>query len=483
MSGPPAEGAPGPGQRSDWSWLLARLSGGEDCVKQVNDFLRAGGDPDRILTVCLGNRDLKARPCMKSLRALVEAGADVNVVDERIGSPAIHLAAWHGTPECVSYLLDSGADMEAGEHGKATPPLNTALAAGNAPVALALLERRANVQWKHDDGATALHVATAWFADSGQRSQRRLPPMGAEPKRVIQMLYHNGVDPEQREGFRGVKPFDGFRGGIRSSPWLEDDEIAPMFKATTDGIHALMLAVDEAFKQKQAGNKAFQERRYKAALAAWAEARSHLEKEDVTGHHMAVLWSNTANCSKKIGDFQGGWRACEAGLKHYCTEAVRAKLAHHLADCLSSLGDPSRPGEALAQKAASEPTKDEARAAKAAEAKRIEKGFFEGGTTAVKEGFFEDLKEPMYGPEGSVQGKNLSELVDAHVQGTTVKVPFRKTIPLQVNRDDYYAQSSDSDEDPEDKARRKRLAEEMPPLRLPELPGPAAQSSKNPLGV
>lgn len=80
-------------------------------------------------------------------------------MDPLTEGPGIHSACWHGTLEVVKLLLDFKADLEAKEPKMETPPLNTAIAAGNAPVCLELLNRHADVHWKHHDGATALHVA------------------------------------------------------------------------------------------------------------------------------------------------------------------------------------------------------------------------------------------------------------------------------------------------------------------------------------
>merc|ERR1712217_747386 len=210
--------------------------------------------------------------------------------------------------------------------------MGTALAAGNGPVALLLLNRRANVQWKHDDGATPLHVATAWISDA-ERSHRRRPPVGDEPREIIEKLLHNGADPSQREGMRGMPLLDAFREGMRTSPWLEDDEIGEEFKATSQKIYDLIAAADQAMKMKAKGNKAFTANNHSEALEHWASGRSSLEKGGLAGHHMAVLWSNEANCRKKMGDWSRCRAACESGLGPYCAASVCAKLEYHLADC------------------------------------------------------------------------------------------------------------------------------------------------------
>merc|ERR1712150_94640 len=251
----------------------------------------------------------------------------------------IHTACWHGSVEVVKVLLDHSADMDAKDPRMKTPPLNTALAAGNAHACLELLNRNADVQWKHEDGATALHVATAWIASS-HNSQLRLPPVGEEPRAVIAMMLHNGVDPTQTEGMSkganrstGVTPLEAFRRDVARSPWRTDEQLGKKFDKTAQLIHTLLEQGEQAVKQKDIGNKAYKEKRYEDALKAYAEARSIWEKADVRGHHMAVLWSNEATCRRSMNDFDGSRKACEEGLTHYTTAKIREKLQASLEEC------------------------------------------------------------------------------------------------------------------------------------------------------
>merc|ERR1712176_1209119 len=115
-----------------------------------------------------------------------------------------------------------------------------------------LLNRNCDVNWVHHDGATPLHVATAWIASS-HNSQLRLPPVGEEPRAVIAMMMHNGVDPTTTEGMTkserrcvGMTPLEAFRRDIAMSPWRNDKQIGPKFDKTANIIHTLLEQGEQA---------------------------------------------------------------------------------------------------------------------------------------------------------------------------------------------------------------------------------------------
>jgi hypothetical protein len=383
----------------------------------------------------------KPKPCPRSLLRLLQGKADPNFIEMRVDSPVLHIAAYSSTPKEVRILLDFRANIEIGEHGAPTPPLNSALAAGNAPVALQLLELRANCQWKHEDGATALHVAGSWIADP-DRARSRRPPLGDEPVSVIKGLFHNGVDPLQREGMAGLTALDCFRDAMKSSPWLKDEEIGPEFIQTSQRIMAIMLAADEAMKLKAKGADTFGKKKYKETLEHWLAARKKLEKGDISGHHRAVLCSNLAICYKNLGDMVKCRASCEEGLSHYAAGNIHTKLNHHLAECdkaiqaagyaapevpISEQAVPPDVDGGPVEAASLEETQDNPEKKKDA---------WKG--KALKQGFLSDIKDgdEMYGPEGSKQGKNHSELVKVTlgVGGPNgppkeVMVPFGKVMP------------------------------------------------------
>mmetsp|Transcript_83398 Transcript_83398/g.241345 ORF Transcript_83398/g.241345 Transcript_83398/m.241345 type:complete len:461 (-) Transcript_83398:46-1428(-) len=445
------------GSQQDWSWLLRRLESGQECVEELRSFLRAGGRANDVVRFTLGNREERRPPCPRSLKLLLEEGADPNYVDPQLGSPLLHVAAWSSTPEVAALLLEHGADIERGEEGVDAPPMNTALAAGNAPVAMLLLERRASATWKHKDGATALHVALAWICDDA-RAGRRIPPLGDEPFELVSALLRGGADPSLREGMRGLTAVSACREALHSSPWLQDPTIGEDFRLTAEKLHRLLTVVDEAMQLKAKGNTAFSGGKHERALEAWGSAREKLDGAGLSGHHLAVLWSNEANCRKKMGDIEGCRAACEAGLAQPCAATIRAKLEFHL-----KTRDAVPPAAATARAAGTAAAVEKAPQAESTASRETSKtGEVDGETpkkaevdggadgsptpekpakakakkTQLKSGFLQDIGEsetPMYGPEGSKQGKNHSDLVWVPVRNTMQQVPYGKVLPIEYD--------------------------------------------------
>jgi len=243
------------------------------------------------------------------------------------------------------------------------------------------------------------HVAAAWLTDP-EGAPRRLPPVGDDPQKLVRMLLHNGIDPTQREGMRGLTPFDAFRGSVPQSPWLmkwaDDEKKVNEFKETLDAVSKLMAGADDAMKKKVKGNKALADKKYEEAISLWSEGRDLLEAKRITGHHVAVLWSNEAICCKQMGDSAGCKQACDEGLKHFCLPSVKAKLEKNLVD--ASIPPEEQP-EAKVSAATMDPDKEkelQERRKAALAAKEQQK---------YKKGFLVDSKNDLYGAEGSVQGK------------------------------------------------------------------------------
>ncbi|HLI84530.1 MAG TPA: ankyrin repeat domain-containing protein [Bryobacteraceae bacterium] len=101
--------------------------------------LAAGADPDGTTALhwAVRGNDLK------TAKALIEGGADVNAVN-RYGITPIALAAMNGNAAMLRLLLDAGADANSAHPGGETA-LMTAARTGNADAVELLLDRGANV--------------------------------------------------------------------------------------------------------------------------------------------------------------------------------------------------------------------------------------------------------------------------------------------------------------------------------------------------
>lgn len=366
--------------------IKTKLEKGHDCPKDMKKLIKMGVVPPvGLVLLTFGDRSgVSASP--ETLKVLLEARADPNADDPMTQTPLLHTACWKGPPEIAGMLLDYKADLEAKETKMNTPVLNTALAAGNAKVCLELLNRNASVQWTHHDGATPLHVATAWIA-SAHNAHLRLPPVGEEPLAVIHMMLHNGVDPMQREGMTksmnqgaGMTPLEIFRREVARSPWRSDEQWGAKFDQTASKVYKLLEQAESAVGRKQDGNKAFKGNKFLDALEQYEESRKIWEAADVRGHHVAVLWSNEAQCLLKLGEWDRARCACEEGLTHYCTPQIKKKLEERLqeAETAEEEGREQEPKSLPSQR--KPPSK-------------------------LSKGYLEASEKPLYGDEGSVQGK------------------------------------------------------------------------------
>jgi len=316
--------------------LYGKTSKGKEAEKDARDFLATGAlVPDQLVESCFGLRNQNVKACPDTLRLLLEGRGNPCGTDSVTQGPLLHKACWEGSVDVVKLLLEFNADMEVKEKKMETPPLNTALAAGNAKVCLELLNRNADVHWKHKDGASALHVTCAWIASS-HNANLRLPPVGEEPRAVIAMMLHNGVDPTVTEGMsrsdmrcEGMTPLESFRREIQRSPWRQDPNVGPKFDKTAHLVHTLLEQGETVVKTKNDGNKAFKNGKYEDALKQYADARRICENADIRGHHMAVLWSNDAAVHKKMKSWKLCEQACNEGLTHYCSQKIRQKLQDH----------------------------------------------------------------------------------------------------------------------------------------------------------
>lgn len=134
---------------SSWLWVLAPyllylLARSRPVARQPRDCTPLGlaafkGDTARI-------------------NALLGKGADINQQD-RVGRTALHLAALHERVDVVRMLLDAGAEVDVTDQRFGYRPLHFSARKGNAGVSELLVRHGADLDAQSLRGKTALHLA------------------------------------------------------------------------------------------------------------------------------------------------------------------------------------------------------------------------------------------------------------------------------------------------------------------------------------
>lgn len=97
----------------------------------------------------------------KTVRALIDSGANVNARKVISGWTPLMAAASEGKTAVIRILLDKGADIDA-QNPSGTTALTIAARNGHAETVLLLLEKGADVNHRSPDGVSALSAAAAF---------------------------------------------------------------------------------------------------------------------------------------------------------------------------------------------------------------------------------------------------------------------------------------------------------------------------------
>jgi ankyrin repeat protein len=110
---------------------------------------------------------------VSTLIALLEGGADPNLLDGPVPYHPLDYAALHGRAEMAELLIAFGADMNAKDNLRGETPLHYAIAAcqfaphGHLEVAQLLIKRGADVNVRDDNGLTPLDHAKRYAPNAG----------------------------------------------------------------------------------------------------------------------------------------------------------------------------------------------------------------------------------------------------------------------------------------------------------------------------
>ena len=95
---------------------------------------------------------------LPAVRAHLESGEDVNKKDPGRGQTALHHAAYFDKPVTLKALIEAGADVNA-QDNQGNTPLSFATQQDNTMIVMELIKAGADVNLARDDGATPLHLA------------------------------------------------------------------------------------------------------------------------------------------------------------------------------------------------------------------------------------------------------------------------------------------------------------------------------------
>jgi ankyrin repeat protein len=145
--------------RNGWTPLMWAAWGDNPAL--ITMLLRHGAkmdatDQDGLTPLTIAAQNAK----VKSARALLEAGADVNAPVAKGGYTPLMLASISGSNELAASLIEHGAKVNAANPGGVTA-LMIAAAGNRSSIAVLLLKSGADVNARSEDGRTALGIAQA----------------------------------------------------------------------------------------------------------------------------------------------------------------------------------------------------------------------------------------------------------------------------------------------------------------------------------
>lgn len=121
-------------------------------------LLDHGAEPDARSEFGMTPLILVKDGCKDLMVILAGHGADVRAKANN-GYSALHSAARYGSQDAADYLLAKGVDVNVRCAGPFGTPLTIAAANGQTALARLLLDKGADINFRTDDGATALHDA------------------------------------------------------------------------------------------------------------------------------------------------------------------------------------------------------------------------------------------------------------------------------------------------------------------------------------
>lgn len=118
----------------------------------INEY-DASGDAPLVMAAYLGHTEI--------VKLLLDAGADLTVVDPGMKATALHAASYAGRTEAARLLVEAGIEIDKQGPYNGYTALHDAIWQNNIDTAKVLIEGGANLHLKNHEGQTPLDFAKA----------------------------------------------------------------------------------------------------------------------------------------------------------------------------------------------------------------------------------------------------------------------------------------------------------------------------------
>lgn len=179
------------------------------------------------------------------VRVLVGAGADVNVLDNRMGGSPLHYCSMAGTAACAETLLGHGAHINLQNPSQGHTPLMDAIIYKNVAVAQVLLDAGANLNVKNNWGWGPVDFIGALLTQPGTEKERIKAISAAFDARVA-------TDKAKKDGmqlFQAVLAGDLEKVKQRIDADEDLNAVWPVEQSANDGHTALIAAARDGHGQ------------------------------------------------------------------------------------------------------------------------------------------------------------------------------------------------------------------------------------------
>lgn len=166
-------------------------------TEMVKELLAHGADANAVTSANLPLIVMVAHGHIEQLRALLDAGADVNA-SNNYGFTAIHKAVSRGMVDNIKLLIERGANVNA-KSSYGWTPLHESVKSNSLDATQVLLDAGADVNALSNNGQTPLMSLyidknSSYNQDSGEKEASLLIKYGADKEYSIKEYVNNGED-------------------------------------------------------------------------------------------------------------------------------------------------------------------------------------------------------------------------------------------------------------------------------------------------